>query len=183
MHRLGYLGRFGPFGRPAEHLVLSRRQRVLAALPGRHGELRVDDTAPRRDVADGHRELFRRGVLEHVAGHMSGERTSQRPGPAQVGQDENLAGRQHLMELRRGGKAVHAGEVDINNRYVGLVGERCRDDVIPALDSGDHLQVRLKLDKSYQRAAYHRDILGKQDIQCTQLLALSRPIQRDGSSA
>jgi hypothetical protein len=40
--------------------------------------------------------------------------------------------------------------------------QRHGQDVLPALDLGDHLQVRLQLNERRKRAADHRDLFGEQ---------------------
>src|SRR6185437_4793760 len=47
------LGGVGACRGEPEYLVLTGGQRVGPVVPGRHGELRVDDLAAGRDVADG----------------------------------------------------------------------------------------------------------------------------------
>jgi hypothetical protein len=170
VHGRGDLGWFGPFGCQPEDLVLARGQRVLAALPGRHRELRVDDPAPGRDVADRHGELLRRRVLEHVTGHMCGEGAPERSRPAQVGEDQGLARGQLLVELCGGAQAVQSRQVDVDDRDVGLVFQRRADDVLAVVDGGDHFQVGFEFDKRDECAAHHRDVLGKQNPQCGQLV-------------
>jgi hypothetical protein len=68
--------------------------------------------------------------------------------------------------------------VDINDRDIRLVLLSCGNYLVPALDGGDDPQIRLKLNESHQRAAYHRDVFGQQDSECLQLscsLALASP--------
>jgi len=145
--------------------MLPRGQGVLAAFPGGDGQLRIDYPAPGSDAADSGGKLFWRGVLEHVARHVGGQRASQRPRSPQIGQDEDPAFRHDVVEFRGRGKPVQTRQVDIDDRDVRFVGERTRDDVLSALDRRDHLEVGLELDESDQCAAYHRDVLGKQDPQ------------------
>jgi hypothetical protein len=173
VHDRGDLGWFGSFRRQPEDLVLPRGQRVLAALPGRHRELRVDDPAAGRDVADRPGQLLRRRILEHVPGHVRGEGAPKRSRSAQVGEDQRLARGQLLIELRGGGQPVKSGQVDIDDGDVGLVFQRRWDDVRAVLDGGDHFQVGFEFDERDECAAHHGDVLRKEDPQCAQFMLQS----------
>ena len=64
------------------------------------------------------------------------------------------------MQCVCGRDAVDAGHLDVEQGDVGCAGARRRHDLVPALDLGDHLEVRLQGQQGGHRTADQGLILG-----------------------
>jgi hypothetical protein len=63
------------------------------------------------------------------------------------------------------GQPIQARQVDINDRDIRTVRQRLRNDVVPALDGGNHLHIGFQFDKRNQCTAHHGDVFCEQDPQ------------------
>jgi hypothetical protein len=90
-------------------------------------------------------------------------RPAQVPRLAQHGQDQDPAVRLLLAQAGRGGQPVGAGQVDIDHRHIGPLGQDRGDDAVAVGDLDDHLDVGFEAQDGDQRVAQDPHVLGHQN--------------------
>jgi len=118
---------------------------------------------PGGDPPHGIDQVLGAGVLGQEPGHVRGQRPAQVPRLAQHGQDQYPAVRALLVQLRRGGQAVRAGQVDVDHRHIRLNGHRRRHDAATVGDLGDHVDVGFQAEQRDQRVPQDLHVLGDQN--------------------
>ena len=145
-----------------QHVELTGGQRAVDGVPGGQRQVAVDHAAAGQDAAHGVGELVRGRVLEQEPAHLGVQRAPERARPAQAGEDEGPAARQLFVQLTGRGEAVLAGQVDVDDGHLCLLGARRGQDLEPGGDLGDHVDVGLQPQQRHQRSPDDVHVFGHQ---------------------
>ena len=128
----------------------------------RRGQRRIDHPLAARYPADRVGQLLGGRVLDDEAERAGLHRPPQVAGPAERGQDDHPAARDLVAERGRGGQAVEARHLDVEQRDVGMLVPRGRHHLVAAPDLRHDLEVVLEFEQRGERRADQRLVVGEQ---------------------
>jgi len=139
--------------------------------------VRVEDSLACGDTADCVGELPSRRVLRQKPSNAALEGAQQVAGLAEAGEDEALAGGQRMLKPLGGGQSVEAGQVDVEDGYVGAHLQRDRLDQVSAFQFGHDFHVVLETNQGDERSANQVHVLGHEhpDHVATSTRSVKRP--------
>jgi hypothetical protein len=159
----GDLGRRGVLRCSGENVPFPLRQRAEAVGDRRGGQAGIDDTAAGVHLADRLGELLGRRVLEQESPGAALDRSAQIAGSTEGRQHQRARRRSFAGELGSRPDTVLARHLDVEQRDVNLM-RACRaEDLVPAPDLGDDLDVVFEREQAGECTPHHALVLGDEN--------------------